>query len=248
MAAIYFISDVHLGLESAEEEAAKEVRLLRLLDRVSADGVRLYILGDLFDFWFEYRDAIPGCGTQTLAALKGLTGAGVEVHYLAGNHDFALGPYLSDTIGCILHYDPFDAEYGGNRFYLHHGDGLAGRDLGYRILKKVIRNRLSKWMWRLVHPDIGFALARRFSGASRSYTDEKDYGRGEILDSFLLERAGEGYGYIVMGHAHVAEDRKLEGGCRYINLGSWLGGGAPFARFEDGVMTVIRPDGSGTEN
>lgn len=249
MAAIYFISDVHLGLEDADAEASKETRLLQLLDQVSGDGVRLYIVGDLFDFWFEYRNAIPACGTQTLAALKGLTGAGVEVHYLAGNHDFALGPYLSDTIGCTLYFDPFATEFEGTRFYLHHGDGLAGRDLGYRILKSVIRNRLSKWMWSLVHPDIGFALARRFSGASRSYTDRKNYGKSDMLDTFLLEREKEkeGFDYIVMGHSHVAEDRLLEEGSRYINMGSWPGGCAPFARFEDGTMTVIRPDGSRAE-
>ena len=244
MAAIYFISDVHLGLEDADAEASKELRLLQFLDQVSDDGVRLYIVGDLFDFWFEYRSAVPACGTQTLAALKGLTGAGVEVHYLAGNHDFALGPYLSNNIGCILHFDPVAAEFEGTRFYLHHGDGLASRDLGYRILKRVIRNRLSKWMWGLVHPDIGFALARRFSGTSRSYTDGKNYGGGEMLDTFLLEREKEGFNYIVMGHSHTAEDRVLEKGSRYINMGSWLGGCAPFARFEDGTMTVIRPDGS----
>lgn len=247
MAAIYFISDVHLGLEDADAEASKETRLLQLLDQVSGDGVRLYIVGDLFDFWFEYRNAIPACGTQTLAALKGLTGAGVEVHYLAGNHDFALGPYLSDTIGCTLHFDPFATEFEGTRFYLHHGDGLAGRDLGYRILKSVIHNRLSKWMWSLVHPDIGFALARRFSGASRSYTDRKNYGKSDMLDTFLLEREKEGFDYIVVGHSHVAEDRLLEEGSRYINMGSWPGGCAPFARFEDGTMTVIRPDGSRAE-
>ena len=247
MAVIYFISDVHLGLEDTDAEASKEVRLLQFFDRVSGDGERLYIVGDLFDFWFEYRYAIPACGTQTLAALKGLTSAGIEVHYLAGNHDFALGRYLSDTIGCILHFDTITTEFEGTRFYLHHGDGLAGRDLGYRILKNVIRNRLSKWLWSLVHPDIGFALARRFSGASRSYTDGKDYGKSEMLDTFLLEREKEGFDYIVMGHTHAAEVRLLGQGSHYINMGSWPGGGAPFARFGEGTMTVIRPDGSRAE-
>ena len=244
MAALYFISDVHLGLEAPYAEASKESRLLGLLERVASDGDRLYIVGDLFDFWFEYRSAIPSCGTRVLAALKRMTDLGIEVHYTAGNHDFALGPYLSDRIGCILHPDPFGTDYEGTRFYLHHGDGLAGRDLGYRILKKVLRSPVSQALWRWVHPDIGFAIARRVSGASRSYTENKDYGRGDLLDRFLIERCAEGYDYVIMGHVHRPGDRVLEGGCRYFNLGSWLGGGSPYARFEAGAMEVVRPDGT----
>lgn len=244
VAALYFISDIHLGLEAPDEEASKESRLLELLKKVEDEGERLYIVGDLFDFWFEYRHAIPSCSVQVLAALRRLSDAGVEVHYIAGNHDFALGTYLSDQVGCILHIDPFGTEYAGTRFYLHHGDGLAGRDLGYRILKKVIRSPISQALWRLVHPDIGFAITRRLSGASRRYTQDKDYGRGDRLDRFLAERCREGYDYIIMGHFHLAEDRLLEGGSRYINLGGWLDGGSPYARFEGDRMDVVRPDGT----
>lgn len=244
VAALYFISDVHLGLEAPDVEASKESRLLELLDRVADDGRSLYIVGDLFDFWFEYRRAIPACGIQVLARLKRLADSGVEVHYIAGNHDFALGPYLSDRIGCILHMDPLGTEYEGTRFYLHHGDGLAGRDLGYRVLKKVVRSPISQALWRWVHPDIGLAMARWVSGTSRRYTESKDYGRGELLDRFLADRCAEGYDYIIMGHVHEPEDRRLESGSRYFNLGSWLEGGSPYARFEAGVMEVVRPDGT----
>ncbi len=244
VAAIYFICDVHLGLEAHADEASKEARLLDLLEQVGSDGERLYIVGDLFDFWFEYRHAVTSRGLRVLAALRHLANSGVEVHYVAGNHDFALGPYLSEQVGCILYLEPVGIEYEGTRFYLHHGDGLAGRDLGYRILKKVVRSQLAQSLWRWVHPDIGFTISRRVSGTSRRYTEGKDYGSRDRMDHFLAERDREGYNYIIMGHSHMPEDRLLEGGARYLNLGSWLGGGSPYARFEARRLEVIRPDGT----
>ena len=244
MAAVYFISDVHLGLESPDEEAAKEARVIEHLRRFAADAERLYILGDLFDFWFEYRHAIPSDGLKVLATLRELANDGVEVHYLAGNHDFALGSYIRDTIGCIVHPGPTEAISGGTRFFLHHGDGLAGNDLGYRVLKRVLRSPVSQALWRLVHPDLGFSLARRLSHASRGYTAGKDYGTGARMEKALRGFAAEGYDFLLMGHTHVAEDRSITDTTTYVNLGTWLGGGSPYARFAEGVLEVLRPDGA----
>lgn len=244
VAAIYFISDLHFGLQSEAEEFSKEARLLDLFEKVSADGERLYILGDLFDFWFEYRHVIPAASLRILTSLRELSDTGVEVHYLAGNHDFALGPYLSDQVKCITHLDPFLMDYRGVHFFLHHGDGMAGKDAGYRILKRVLRSRLAQGCWRWIHPDIGMAIARAVSRTSRNHTEGKDYGTGERASRLLAEYAEEGLDYIIMGHTHLADDRILEGGCRYINLGSWLGGGAPYARFEEGRLDFVRPDGT----
>lgn len=243
VSALYFISDVHLGTGSPAVEAPKERRLLDLLDRVASDGERLYILGDLFDFWFEYRHAIPTVGLKVLAALQGLAENGVEVHYLAGNHDFAIGSYITDHIGCIPHLDPFELDYEGTRFFLHHGDGLAGKDTGYRILKKVLRSRLAQALWRWVHPDVGFVIARGVSGTSRRYTGNKEYGSRGGYDRFLDGFSREGYDYIIMGHTHEADEQIFENGCVYLNLGSWLDGGAPYARFEGDRMEVVLPDG-----
>ncbi len=244
MAAVYFISDVHLGLESPDEEAAKEARLIQHLRRFAADAERLYIAGDLFDFWFEYRHAIPSDGLEVLAVLRELVNSGVKVHYLAGNHDFALGSYIRDTIGCVVHLQPTEAVCGDIRFFLHHGDGLAENDLGYRILKKVLRSPVSQALWRLVHPDFGFGLARRVSHASRGYTTDRDYGTGARMDEALERFAAEGYDFLVMGHTHVAEVRPITDTTTYVNLGTWVGGGSPYARFEEGVLEVVRPDGT----
>ena len=244
VSAIYFISDVHLGLEAPDTEVAKEERLLDLFERIAADGSHLYILGDLFDFWFEYRHAVPVHGIRVLTRLQALTAAGTEVHYLAGNHDFALGPFISETVGCLIHQEPFGAEHDGIRFYMHHGDGLAGRDMGYRILKRVLRNRLARWLWGLVHPDLGFAMARAVSRGSRDYTSNRDYGSGERMQQAIRRIASEGHDVILMGHTHVAVQQELEGGGIYVNLGSWLGGGAPYARYEGGRFEVFTPEGA----
>ena len=244
MAASYFISDVHLGVESPDAERAKEQRLIEQLARFGADAERLYILGDLFDFWFEYRHAVPAEGQRVLFAIRALCDRGVVVHYLAGNHDFALGPYLSREIGCTTHLDPFEVDIEGTRFFLHHGDGLAARDLGYRVLKGIARNRVCQAMWRWVHPDIGLALARRVSRTSRNHTGNKDYGPGDLMEAGLLKLAEGGCDYLMLGHTHVADVRRLTEQTTYVNLGSWLGGGTPYARFESGVLEVIRPDGA----
>ncbi len=244
MSALYLISDVHLGLQTPSEEAAKQTRLLALLTRLESDAGRLCILGDLFDFWFEYRHVVPASTLPVLAALQRLTRAGVEVHYLAGNHDFALGRFLTDEIGCTIHLDPVEMTFDGARFYLHHGDGLAGRDLGYRVLKRILRNRLLQRLWRWVHPDLGFALARRVSRTSRRYTGGKEYGPSDRRDRTLAALAGRGYDWIVMGHTHEPEVQRLAGGTVYLNLGSWLEGGAPHARFSGGEMIYERADGT----
>jgi len=243
VSALYFISDVHLGLEAPAEEAAKEARLLTLLDELAVDAGRLYIIGDLFDFWFEYRHAVPVHGLRVLNRLQELVASGTEVHYLAGNHDFALGPYISETIGCHVHGGPLGFEYDGLRFLLHHGDGLAGRDLGYRILKRVLRSRVSQALWRLLHPDLGFAAARMVSRASRGHTTDKDYGPDDRMAESLHAIAAQGHQIILMGHTHAADQRELAGGARYVNLGSWTGGGRPWARYEAGELRIVAPDG-----
>jgi UDP-2,3-diacylglucosamine hydrolase len=244
VSALYFISDVHLGLEPPADEAAKEARLLDLLDDIAADAERLYIIGDLFDFWFEYRHAVPVHGLRVLARLQTMVEAGTEVHYLAGNHDFALGPFISEEVGCVVHPGPFAFGHDDRRFYLHHGDGLAGRDLGYRILKRVLRSGVSQSLWRLVHPDLGFAAARAVSRASRGHTAEKDYGPGDRMEAALQRLAADGHDVVLMGHTHTPEVRDLAGGTRYVNLGSWLQGGRPWARYAEGTLEVTAPDGS----
>src|SRR5262249_41363007 len=137
-AAAYFFSDAHLGAESREREADREARLHDFLTSLRGQATELYIVGDLFDFWFEYRSAIPRRHFATLAALQRLRESGVAITYLNGNHDFWLGPFLRDELGVHTHDGALALELQGHRIWLHHGDGLGGGDLGYRLLRKVL--------------------------------------------------------------------------------------------------------------
>ena len=217
----YFVSDAHLGIDRKEVEREKERELIRFLDSVQSDGKQLFILGDLFDFWFEYRTVIPKGFHRLLAKLSELVDTGVELNYLAGNHDFWLGNFFEQEIGMRVHAEPFSVTIDGVKFFLHHGDGLAGNDLGYRLLKKVLRNRFNIRLYSWLHPDIGVRLARFSSRKSRHYTSQKDYGEVDGMMKFAAQKIAEGYNYIVMGHNHKPVFEKIGNGT-YINLGDWI--------------------------
>src|SRR5262245_8346461 len=151
--AAYFISDAHLGVESKAREAARETRLIPFLNSLPGRARSLYILGDLFDFWFEYGTAIPRRHFDLLATLRELRRADVEITCLAGNHDFWLGPFLRDELDLKVHDGALTVVEQGRRIWLHHGDGLLGGDLGYRVLKRVLRHPASIALYRWIHPD-----------------------------------------------------------------------------------------------
>lgn len=217
----YFISDVHLGLGSHEKEKAKEDRLLAFLASILPSATTLFIVGDLFDFWFEYKTVIPKGFHRTLAALQAFTDKGVPVHYLAGNHDFWMGDFFTTELGITMHLDPFDIVVDGKNIHLHHGDGLAANDLGYRLIKPILRSRLNIRLYRWLHPDIGVRLARGSSRSSREYTANKDYGEGEGMHAYAAEKIKEGCDIVVMGHKHSPAFEKIGSGV-YVNLGDWI--------------------------
>jgi len=165
---VVFFSDAHLGAESKAREAGREARLHSFLKSLGGRISRLIIVGDLFDFWFEYRSAIPRRYFATLELLGRLRSAGIEMDYLNGNHDFWLGPFLSDDLGIRTHHGAMTLEHDGRRIWIHHGDALVGGDHGYRLLKRVLRHPASIALYRLIHPDFGIPLARWVSsGRSR---------------------------------------------------------------------------------
>jgi UDP-2,3-diacylglucosamine hydrolase len=143
--ALYIFSDAHLGADSDETEARKQEKLAALFDLIKADGDRLVILGDLFDFWFEYKHAIPKDHHRVLCMLDTLIRHGVQIDYVSGNHDFWMGDFFSREMGIVLHRDSHNLEYDGKRLHLIHGDGLAKADRGYRFLKRILRNRFNIW-------------------------------------------------------------------------------------------------------
>jgi len=150
---IFFFSDVHLGLQDRQQEKEKEQRLLSFLAHVEEHAEQLFIMGDLFDYWFEYKYVVPRGYHHVISKLGMLVEHGVKVHYLAGNHDFWLRDFFPNDLGIPVYREPFAIDLRGKKFFLHHGDGLATRDTGYRILKKILRNRVNIFLYSLFHPD-----------------------------------------------------------------------------------------------
>lgn len=219
--AAYFLSDAHLGAESREREAAREERLHTFLTSLAGRASQLYIVGDLFDFWFEYRTAIPRRHFATLAVLRALRDAGVAITYLNGNHDFWLGPFLRDELGLRTHSDGLALDLQGHRIWLHHGDGLVGGDLGYRVLKKVIRSPVSIGLYRLLHPDLGIPLAHYVSRWSRDSRADRPLQGDRLWREVGEPRFREGFDTVMIGHFHHAWERR-EGRQAFFLLGDWM--------------------------
>jgi UDP-2,3-diacylglucosamine hydrolase len=220
-AAAYFLSDAHLGADPKEREAAREARLHDFLTSLQGRASALYIVGDLFDFWFEYRTAIPRRHFGTLAALRQLRRSGVAITYLTGNHDFWLGPFLRDDLGLRTHGEGLALELQGHRIWIHHGDGLVGGDLGYRLLKKVLRNPVSVSLYGLLHPDLGIPLAHRVSRWSRHSQTEKAFDGDRLWREIATPRFRDGFDTVLVGHFHHAWERR-EGDQAFFVLGDWM--------------------------
>jgi UDP-2,3-diacylglucosamine hydrolase len=240
--ATYFISDIHLGLGEPQDEKQKEQRLLSFLKAISPSTERLFILGDLFDFWFEYKTVIPKGFHRTLSALQEFTDHGIPIHYLAGNHDFWMGDFFQTELGIRLHAGPFEISVDGKRVYLHHGDGLSENDLGYKIIKPILRNRFNVWLYRWLHPDIGVKLARGSSRTSRGYTAQKHYGEEKGMIEFATQKIREGVDIVVMGHRHIPTSLPIDRGL-YVNLGDWISYNS-YGVMVDGNMSLNTWSGS----
>ena len=218
---VLFISDIHLGLLSPELEKQRERSLVSFLEFAKETASALYIIGDLFDYWFEYKRVYQKGYFRTLTALQDLCENGVELHYFIGNHDFLHRDFFQKEIGAKLYHDGIAIVLDGSKFFLAHGDGLVKNDIGYLILKKILRNKYLQKIYSFVHPDVGIALASRTSKTSRDYTAKKDYGEIDGMFEAAKEKINEGYNYVIFGHSHKRQMEEFNDGC-YINLGTWL--------------------------
>ncbi len=220
----YFFSDVHLGLKSKEEERPKETRLVHFLDYAGRDAEKIYIAGDLFDCWIEYRKVVPKGYYRLLAKLNGLVESGVEINFLSGNHDFWLNTYLRDDVGLNIFYEPVTFERNNKKFFLTHGDGLSKGDTGYKIIKKILRSRVNQFLYSLIHPDLGITIAQKSSNTSRVYTEESTAGT-EGMREFAEKKIEDGFDYVIMGHYHKPQNIEIVRSGRkghYITLGDWI--------------------------
>jgi UDP-2,3-diacylglucosamine hydrolase len=217
----FFISDIHLGLDNRQIEKEKEKKLISFLHFAQKNCSELFIVGDLFDYWFEYKRVIQKGFFKTLSALTELSECGVKIHYFIGNHDFLHRDFFVKEVGAILYYDAIDIELNGKRFFIGHGDGLIKNDTGYNILKKILRNKILQRFYSAIHPDLGIRIASSTSKKSRDYTSQKNYGTVDGLLETAKLKIESGYNYVLFGHSHVRALDKINNGI-YINLGSWL--------------------------
>ena len=227
---IYFASDLHLGVDARLDSAARERLFVRwLTEVVEPDAEALYLVGDVFEFWFEYRHVVPRGYVRLLGKLAELRDRGVDVHYFTGNHDLWMRDYFERELGIPLHRHPERRTFDGRHFLIGHGDGLGPGDAGYKRMKRVFRNPLAQWAYARLHPNFAIALARRVAQVSRDHTgsSEDDFlGRDREWLVASAERKLARHpelDYFVFGHRHLPIDLTLsDGRSRYVNLGDWL--------------------------
>lgn len=224
---IYFISDVHLGAKALTNNRERELLLAQWLDEIKPNVAELYLMGDIFDFWYEYKKVAPRGFTRILGRIADITDSGIPVHLFAGNHDLWLKEYLTEEIGVTIHHEQMVKEIRGKKFFLAHGDGLDATDKGYLFLKKIFTNKFMKWMFSRIHPNFAFYLAHKWSSHSR--LSKSDY-----QDNFIVNQDGmykfaadflktNPIDYFVMGHRHRMVNEKMEGNANFILLGDWIG-------------------------
>jgi UDP-2,3-diacylglucosamine hydrolase len=235
---IIFISDAHFGIALPGFDD-REQQFHRFLDRETPALSEMYIIGDLFDFWIEYKYAIRPDYFTIIHHLKMLVDCGIKIHYFAGNHDFALGPFLAQTIGISVYPEALSREIQGKRVYLYHGDGLIGRDIGYHLLKKILRSEFNQRIYKLLHPNIGVPFGSYISGSSRKYLNKP------LSDQLRMEygacarnRLREGHDIVFFGHIHQPEFIHYPEGL-YCNTGAWLKQ-YTYATMQNGELSLHR--------
>lgn len=233
---VYFVGDAHIGTAAPPLEREKEVRLLGLLDQVADRAATLVLMGDLFDFWFEYRHAIPSRGFAVLSRLRTLTEAGLPVLFLGGNHDWWAAPFLSREVGLHCFSEPIRVACQGRDLFLAHGDGLAPGDQGYRVLRRVLRNRLAIAAYRWIHPDFGIPFATHSSHTSRRHTEARPVVGTHLWSTIAVPQFDAGANAVVIGHFH--RPVHVRGGGRdFIIGGDWMGHWT-YTTLEGGVFSL----------
>lgn len=224
---IYFASDLHLGAPTFEKSLVREKLFVKWLDEIKTDAQILYLVGDVFDFWFEYKKAVPRGFVRILGKLAELTDAGIELHFFTGNHDMWVFDYLPKEIGAHIHREPISKIYNGKEFFIGHGDGLGPGDHGYKFIKKVFENPLSKWAFARLHPNFGIGLADYLSKSSRAKTGDSDaHFLGEEKEWLAIyakeQLAKKHFDYFLFGHRHLPLKINLTPTSIYYNLGDWI--------------------------
>lgn len=224
---IYFLSDFHLGAPNHATSLEREKRIVRFLDRIRDDAHTIFIMGDLFDFWYEYKKVVPKGFVRILGKLAELTDAGIKIRFFVGNHDMWMNGYFEEELNIPVYYDPVEFTFNDKKFLIGHGDGLGPGDLRYKFMKKVFRSKFARFLFGMLHPTWGIGLANYFSRKSRATTgigeahflgEDKEW----LIAYCRKVLTQKHIDYFVFGHRHLPLEYKLNEQSTYINLGDWI--------------------------
>jgi UDP-2,3-diacylglucosamine hydrolase len=225
---IFFASDFHLGVPNPKESLDREKKIIQWLDTIKNEAHTIYLLGDIFDFWFEYKHTIPKGFIRLQGKLAELRDAGISIIFFTGNHDMWMFDYFPTELNIPVYKDPQLLEVGNHKLFIGHGDGLGPGDATYKIMKKFFNSKLCQWLFARLHPNLGIGIANKWSRHSRitnlKRNEEKFLGEeNEFLWVYCneLEKSNH-HDFYVFGHRHLPLDLKVGSNSRYINLGEWV--------------------------
>ena len=224
---VYFLSDFHLGVPDAATSLQREKLIVQFLESIKEKAHTIFLVGDMFDFWFEYRKVVPRGFVRLLGKLAELSDAGIKLYFFVGNHDMWMKDYFQKELGIPVYFNPKAFQFNHCSFYIGHGDGLGPGDKGYKMMKKVFRNPVCQWLFGILPPVIGMGLAHYFSGKSRGEaTHPEEAFLGEEKEWLLIHSRevleNEKHHFFIFGHRHLPIDYRLTPESRYINLGEWM--------------------------
>ena len=224
---IYFSSDNHLGAPTQAESFPREKIFVKWLDSIKHDAEVIFLLGDLFDFWFEYKTVVPKGFVRVLGKLAELRDSGIQIHFFVGNHDLWMHDYFEKELNIPVYHDPKEFDFNNKHFFIGHGDGKGPGDKGYKRMKKVFRNPFFKWLFRWTHPDIGMRVAQHLSVKNKLISGDEDKKflgeESEWLAQYSKRKLeSKHFDYFIFGHRHLPMEIKVGENSTYYNLGDWI--------------------------
>jgi UDP-2,3-diacylglucosamine hydrolase len=224
---LYFVSDAHLGFPDHATSLVREKKLIAFLKEASADAKEIFLVGDIFDYWYEFKSVVPRGFTRLLGTISEITDSGIKVHFFAGNHDMWSFGYLEKECGVMFHKDEYIAEYNGKRFIVAHGDGMGPHDKGYKFLKKIFTSKVLRWMFSRLHPNFNLWYGQSWSYRRRKREKPEEYTflgeeKEHLLQYSLHLLEKEHYDYMIYGHRHVPYHKRHNDKTDIVLLGDWL--------------------------
>ena len=236
---IYFASDFHLGMPNIEDSHKREKKIINWLNKVEKNAKAIYLVGDIFDFWFEYRKVIPKGFVRLLGKLASLSDNGIEIHLFVGNHDLWMQDYFKKEIGIKIHHKAIILKEQGKQLFIGHGDGLGKGDYFYKFLKKIFTSKICKWAFARLHPNLAFSIAHIWSNSSRKQKQNPFTSKEkEVLFNYCKEQQNiNPVDYYIFGHRHIPLELKVNDQAEYINLGDWITHNT-YATLENGILKL----------